>query len=202
MEALWKRQTAAERSSYVRQSLPELTERQTAADRSRCSRLTSRRWPVRAGHRPSRPPSSNPSAATRPRRCPITRPKDVARSASLRRPSLDESLPRNGDSWVAAGVRARDVLDRCPLRADAGLAIPRQPARASQRRQTVACPPERRAGGLAPGAIPSSVPRRAPPEGPSDPPPPLTGALQLLIALPRHAPHHSHLRLRLVELLL
>ena len=32
---------------------PERSERQTAVDGSRCSRLTSRRSPVRAGHRPS-----------------------------------------------------------------------------------------------------------------------------------------------------
>ena len=34
-------------------SLAERPERQAAVDRSRCSRLTSRRSPVRAGHRPS-----------------------------------------------------------------------------------------------------------------------------------------------------
>ena len=54
---MWKRcgsgkpqQSAAARGGT---SLAERNERQTAADRSSCSRLTSRRSPVRAGHRPS-----------------------------------------------------------------------------------------------------------------------------------------------------
>ena len=53
--------------------------------------------------------------------------------------------------------------------------------------------------GPGPVAIRSSVPRRALGRA-SGSPTPLAGAFQLLIALPRHAPHHSHLRLRLVEL--
>ena len=50
MEAVWKRQTAA---AECDSSLAERPKRQAAVDRSRCSRLTSRRSPVRAGHRPS-----------------------------------------------------------------------------------------------------------------------------------------------------
>jgi hypothetical protein len=44
-----QQRAAARRSSW----LPEPSERQAAVDRSSCSRLTSRRSPVRAGHRPS-----------------------------------------------------------------------------------------------------------------------------------------------------
>jgi hypothetical protein len=54
---MWKRfgsdkpqQNAAARRAW---SLPERLQRQAAVDRSSCSRLTSRRSPVRAGHRPS-----------------------------------------------------------------------------------------------------------------------------------------------------
>jgi hypothetical protein len=54
---MWKRcgsgkpqQTAAANSAMW---LAEPSERQAAVDRSSCSRLTSRRSPVRAGHRPS-----------------------------------------------------------------------------------------------------------------------------------------------------
>ena len=52
-------QTAADAAAMCGPSLAEQTERQAAVDRSSCSRLTSRRSPVRAGHRPSRrsPPS-------------------------------------------------------------------------------------------------------------------------------------------------
>jgi hypothetical protein len=53
---MWKRcgsgkpqQSAA---NWARRSLSERHRRQAAADRSSCSRLTSRRSPVRAGHRP------------------------------------------------------------------------------------------------------------------------------------------------------
>ena len=56
MEAFWKRQTAAERSSYWRHRSPRRLGRRAAANRSTCSRLTSRRSPVRA----RAPPTPNP----------------------------------------------------------------------------------------------------------------------------------------------
>ena len=53
MEATWKRQTAAEvqQPRAIHRSTSGI-ERQATVDRSRRSRLTSRRSPVRAGHRP------------------------------------------------------------------------------------------------------------------------------------------------------
>jgi hypothetical protein len=63
VETFWKRQTAADRSSYRRPLAAERPERQAAVDRSSCSRLTSRRSPVRAGHRPSSRPASRRDAA-------------------------------------------------------------------------------------------------------------------------------------------
>ena len=54
---MWKRlgSDKPQQSAAARRvpSLATRSERQAAADRSRCSRLTSRRSPVRAGHRPS-----------------------------------------------------------------------------------------------------------------------------------------------------
>jgi hypothetical protein len=55
-------------------SLVERLRRQTAADRSSCSRLTSRRSPVRAGHRPSsRATLRRGTAASTPDHCRLSR---------------------------------------------------------------------------------------------------------------------------------
>jgi hypothetical protein len=112
VEALWKRQTAAKRSTLIRIIVRRGSERQAAADRSNCSRLTSRRSPVRAGHRPSsRATLRRVTAGSTHDHCCLSR-KAVAKERRAEDRPVVGREPERDSAALAVGQRVRHSLRR------------------------------------------------------------------------------------------
>ena len=91
---------------YAETSLAERNERQAAVDRNSCSRLTSRRSPVRAGHRPSLGVRFRTGVPPSPQADRRRRPCEPRACGSGRHQSGRQKRPRKKPPAITAAGRA------------------------------------------------------------------------------------------------